>query len=108
MPFTTRTHTRTEIVRTRKPTLINRILHPSTTPSTHSKRHRATHTRTRATGPAPMSHHRKARTKPTLGSRIHGMAKKVLGTMKGDRAKKNAGTAMMKGYTPGSRRTRNI
>ena len=94
MPFATRRSARTgrtEVVVARKPTLMNRILHPQSTPSTHSKRHRATHPRTRATGPAPISTHRRARTKPTLGARIHGMAKKMLGTVKGDRAKKTAG-----------------
>ncbi|KAF8426288.1 hypothetical protein EV426DRAFT_593345 [Tirmania nivea] len=111
MPLTTRRrHVTTTVAPTRKPTrkptLFNRLVHPNTTLSTHSTRHRSTHRRSKATGPAPVSTHRRARTKPTLGARIHGMAKRVLGGVTGNRSKSNAGKAMMNGTIPGTRKTR--
>ncbi|KAI5808144.1 hypothetical protein DFH27DRAFT_607857 [Peziza echinospora] len=106
MPFTTRRRgASTTVVPARKPTLFNRIVHPAETPASHSKRNRATHRRSKATGPAPVSTHRRARSRPTIGARIHGMAKRVLGTVKGDRSKKNAGKAMMNGVGPGTRKS---
>ncbi|KAH0608040.1 uncharacterized protein H6S33_002092 [Morchella sextelata] len=91
MPLTTRrAHATRSTTVARKPSLI------------------ATRRRTKATGPAPVSTHRRARTKPTFGARIHGMAKKVAGTLTGSRTKKAQGNAMANGRTPGSRRRRHL
>lgn len=80
-----RRHTTTT---TRRPTFFNRLVHPTTTP----RRRGATAAGLGAgTAAGPMGTHRVSRTKPTLGARIHGMAKRVLGGVTGNRRKKQAG-----------------
>lgn len=70
MPLTTRRNnvSRSTTV-TRKPSLMYRLTHPTTRAATTTA---APRRRTKAIGPAPVSTHRRARTKPTLGARIHG------------------------------------
>ena len=72
---------------TRRPTLFNRIVHPTTTARRRGKATGGglgTGTTTRA-----------SRTKPTLGARIHGMAKRVLGGVTGNRRKERAGESYL-------------
>ncbi|KAH8145098.1 uncharacterized protein LAJ45_10878 [Morchella importuna] len=112
MPLTTRrAHATRSTTVARKPSLMYRLTHPAGTRTVGTRSTagtRATRRRTKATGPAPVSTHRRARTKPTLGARIHGMAKKVAGTLTGSRTKKAQGNAMVNGRTPGSRRRRHL
>ena len=65
---------------TRRPTLFNRLVHPTTTPRRRGA--------TTGTAAGPVGTHR---TKPTLGARIHGMAKRMLGGVTGNRRKEQEG-----------------
>lgn len=50
----------------------------------------------------PLTHHRK----PTLGEKMDGFGKKIRGSFSGRPGEKSAGTRMMKGEGPRSRRRR--
>ncbi|EPS40909.1 hypothetical protein H072_5187 [Dactylellina haptotyla CBS 200.50] len=79
----------------RKPNFIQRLMHPSTV--------RGTSKRSVGSGPAPVSYHKP---RSTAGTRMHGMFKRMKGSVSGNKAEQASGTRMMHGNAVTSGRTR--